>query len=98
MYMYVYMYTHTGFTGYTCTCTCLCSFSHILVCSKKQQQDDKKAVERNRKELVRLDQQLKVSKIQFTKIKELNHELSQRLEEEKARTGDKEYMLKVFLT
>jgi chromosome segregation ATPase len=62
--------------------------------SKKQQEDDKKAVERNRKELVRLDQQLKVSKIQFTKIRELNHELSRRLEEEKARTGDKEYTLK----
>ena len=67
------------------------SYTH----SKKQQQDDKKAVERNRKELVRLDQQLKVSKSQYTKNRELNPELSRRLEEEKAETGDKEYTLKV---
>ena len=79
----MYLYTHTNVHSHTY--------------SKKQQEDDKKAVERNRKELVRLDQQLKVSKIQFTKIRELNHELSRRLEEEKARTGDKEYTLKVFL-
>ena len=70
--------------------------THISL-SKKQQQDDKKAVERGKKELVRLDQQLKVSKAQFTKLREVNHVLSKRLEEEKAQFEDEEYKLKANL-
>ena len=64
-------------------------------CSRKQQEDDKKAVERGRKELVRLDQEMKVSKAHLIEVKELNHTLCQSLEEEKARMGDEEYKLKV---
>ena len=69
------------------------SFTHVL--SKKQQQDDLKAVERSKKELVQLDQQLKVSMAQYSKVRELNHELTQRLMDEEVRTGDVEYSLKV---
>lgn len=75
--------------------TCVCYMCMYIVHSKKKQLDDMKTVERNRRELVRLDQQLKVSKAQYTRARELNHELSQRLEEEKALIGDKEYQLKV---
>ena len=74
---------------------CILHHIYIYICSKKQQQDDKKALERGNKELVRLDQQLKVSTAQFTKLRDLNHMLSKRFEEEKARTGDVEYNLKV---
>ena len=88
MYMYI---VHTVFM---CTCAYMCVV-HMYVHSKKQQLDDIKTVERSRRELVRLDQQLKVSKAQYTRARELNHELSQRLEEEKAQIGDKEYQLKV---
>ena len=64
-------------------------------CSKKQEQDNKKAMERGRRELVKIDQQLKVSSTRLTELREQNHMLSQRLEEEKARNGDEEYKLKV---
>lgn len=86
---YMYMYTaHSTIWSYELHC--------FHAYSKKQQEDDKKLVERNRRELVRLDKQLKVSKAQFTRLQELNLELSWHLEEEMARTGDKEYLMKVF--
>lgn len=87
--LHVYLYVHVQTFIYTC-------MVHIYEHSKKQQLDDMKTVERNRRELVRLDQQLKVSKGQYTRARELNHELSQRLEEEKALIGDKEYRWKVY--
>ena len=54
-----------------------------------------KAVERSKKELLQLEQQLKVSMDQYSKVRELNHELTQRLKDEEVRTGDVEYSLKV---
>lgn len=89
---------HILHTIYMYVCTCAYMYMclvHVYVHSKKQQLDDMKTVERNRRKLVRLDQQLKVSKAQYTRVRELNHELSQKLEEEKALIGDKEYQLKV---
>ena len=45
---------------------------------------------------LQLDQQLnQVSMAQYSKVRELNHELTQRLKDEEVRTGDVEYSLKV---
>jgi choline kinase len=64
--------------------------------SKRQQEDDKKAIERGKNELLRLEKQLEVSCAEFTKLQILNQELLQHLEELNARTGSEEYKQKVY--
>ena len=71
---------------------------YILFCtpySKKQQEDDLKAVQRGEGELQRLQKQLDVSEAKFASLKKLNHDMSKRFEEESARTEDGKYRLKV---
>jgi choline kinase len=65
--------------------------------SKRQQEDDKKAIERGKNELLRLEKQLEVSCAEFTKLQILNQELLQHLEELNARTGSEEYKQKMTI-
>ena len=69
----------------------------MIYCSKRQQEDDKKTIERGNSELQRLEKQLDVSHVEFSKLQRLNHELLQRLEELKAQTGSEEYKQKVII-
>ena len=64
--------------------------------SKKEQEDDLKSVERGNGQLVRLERQLEVSDKEFTRLRHLNHALSQRFEETKTQTESEKYKLKVI--
>ena len=66
-------------------------------CSKKQHTDNIKTVERAKRELVRLDQQLQVSLSQYESVREKNLELNEQMKHEEMRTGSLEYSLKVCL-
>ena len=67
------------------------------MCSVKLSEDNTKSVERAKLELVKLDQQLQVSLDEYSKVRELNHRLENKMQLEKAVSGEAEQSLKVSL-
>lgn len=64
----------------------------------KLSEDNCKSVERAKQELVKLDQQLQVSMDEYSKVRELNHRLGNKMQLEKAVSGEAEQSLKVSIT
>ena len=62
--------------------------------SLKLSEDNIKSVERAKLELVRLDQQLQVAMDEYSKVRELNQRLTNKMQLEKAVSGEAEQSLK----
>ncbi|XP_065890306.1 uncharacterized protein [Dysidea avara] len=60
----------------------------------KQSEDNSKSVERAKLELVKLDKQLQVSLDEYSKVREKNHHLDNKMQLEKAVSGEAEQSLK----
>jgi len=66
-------------------------------CSLKQSEDNSKSVERAKLELVKLDQQFQVSLDEYSKVREKNHHLDNKMQLEKAVSGEVEQSLKASI-
>ena len=64
--------------------------------SERQTKDDKASVERSRKEMVKLDNQLKVSLQQFSKVRGEHQQLLELVKDEETKIGNAEHSLKVI--
>jgi len=60
----------------------------------KESEDNSKSVERAKLELVKLDKQLQVSLDEYSKVREKNHHLDNKMQLEKAVSGEAEQSLK----
>jgi len=63
----------------------------------KQSEDSIKSVERTKLELVKLDKQLQVSLDEYSKVQERSHHLDNKMQLEKAVSGEAEQSLKVCM-
>ena len=70
---------------------------YVTLYSLKLSEDNNKSVERAKLELVKLDQQLQVSLDEYSKVRELNHRLENKMQLEKAVSGEAEQSLKVSM-
>ena len=71
----------------------MCSYLAVLL-SEGQTKDDKASVERARKEMIKLDNQLSVSLQQFNRVKVEHQQLLEQVKDEEIKIGNAEHSLK----
>jgi len=67
------------------------------MCSLKLSEDNSKSVERANAELKKLEEQLRVLLDEYSKVRELNHKLDNKMKLERAVSGEAEHSLKVSM-